>query len=64
MGGDRSPGASVERLRPTWHAPAASLAAWLEWEPVGTGVSHSLKGGEIVGVVHARTPLLAAWSRG
>jgi predicted GNAT family acetyltransferase len=28
------------------------LLAWMEWEPVGTGVSHALKGAaEIVGVV-------------
>ncbi len=32
------------------------LLAWLDWEPAGTGISHSLKGAaEIVGVVTARS---------
>jgi ribosomal protein S18 acetylase RimI-like enzyme len=43
----------VERLRADLARPTSVfLLAWLEWEPAGTGVSHSLKGAaEIVGVV-------------
>jgi predicted GNAT family acetyltransferase len=43
----------VERLRNDIARPnSVFLLAWLEWEPAGTGVSHSLKGAaEIVGVV-------------
>jgi predicted GNAT family acetyltransferase len=43
----------VERLRAELARPTSVfLLAWLEWEPAGTGVSHSLKGAaEIVGVV-------------
>jgi ribosomal protein S18 acetylase RimI-like enzyme len=43
----------VDRLRADMARPnSVFLLAWLEWEPVGTGVSHSLKGAaEIVGVV-------------
>jgi GNAT superfamily N-acetyltransferase len=43
----------VERLRADLaRANSVFLLAWLEWDPVGTGVSHSLKGAaEIVGVV-------------
>jgi predicted GNAT family acetyltransferase len=43
----------VERLRADIARPnSVFLLAWLDWEPVGTGVSHSLKGAaEIVGVV-------------
>jgi GNAT superfamily N-acetyltransferase len=49
---DRPP-PPVERLRADMaRANSVFLLAWLDWEPVGTGVSHSLKGaGEIVGVV-------------
>jgi len=49
---DRPP-PPVERLRSDMARPnSVFLLAWLEWEPVGTGVSHSLKGAaEIVGVV-------------
>jgi predicted GNAT family acetyltransferase len=49
---DRPPPA-VERLRADIARPnSVFLLAWLEWEPAGTGVSHSLKGAaEIVGVV-------------
>ncbi len=44
---------SADRLRADLARPnSVFLLAWLEWEPVGTGVSHSLKGAaEIVGVV-------------
>ena len=47
------PAPPVERLRADMaRANSVFLLAWLEWEPVGTGVSHSLKGAaEIVGVV-------------
>jgi predicted GNAT family acetyltransferase len=47
------PAPPVERLRADMaRANSVFLLAWLDWEPVGTGVSHSLKGaGEIVGVV-------------
>jgi predicted GNAT family acetyltransferase len=46
-------------------ANSVFLLAWLDWEPVGTGVSHSLKGAaEIVGVVtrqeHRRRGVAAA----
>jgi GNAT superfamily N-acetyltransferase len=49
---DRPP-PPLERLRADVARPhSVFLLAWLEWEPVGTGVSHSLKGAaEIVGVV-------------
>src|SRR6266446_5146910 len=49
---DRPP-PPVERLRADIARPnSVFLLAWLDWEPVGTGVSHSLKGAaEIVGVV-------------
>jgi predicted GNAT family acetyltransferase len=44
---------SADRLRADLARPnSVFLLAWLEWEPVGTGASHSLKGAaEIVGVV-------------
>jgi len=47
------PAPPVERLRADMaRANSVFLLAWLDWEPVGTGVSHSLKGAaEIVGVV-------------
>ena len=47
------PAPPVERLRADMARPnSVFLLAWLEWEPAGTGVSHSLKGAaEIVGVV-------------
>jgi GNAT superfamily N-acetyltransferase len=47
------PAPPVERLRSDMaRAGSVFLLAWLEWEPVGTGVSHSLKGAaEIAGVV-------------
>ena len=47
------PAPPVERLRADIaRANSVFLLAWLDWEPVGTGVSHSLKGAaEIVGVV-------------
>lgn len=47
------PAPPVERLRADiGRANSVFLLAWLDWEPVGTGVSHSLKGAaEIVGVV-------------
>ena len=47
------PAPPVERLRADMaRSNSVFLLAWLEWEPVGTGVSHSLKGAaEIVGVV-------------
>ena len=47
------PAPPVERLRSDMARPnSVFLLAWLEWEPAGTGVSHSLKGAaEIVGVV-------------
>jgi ribosomal protein S18 acetylase RimI-like enzyme len=47
------PAPPVERLRADIARPnSVFLLAWLDWEPVGTGVSHSLKGAaEIVGVV-------------
>ena len=43
----------IDKLRAEMARPnSVYLLAWLEWEPVGTGVSHSLKGAaEIVGVV-------------
>jgi ribosomal protein S18 acetylase RimI-like enzyme len=49
---DRPP-PPVDRLRVEIARPnSVFLLAWLDWEPVGTGVSHSLKGAaEIVGVV-------------
>ncbi|HEY8635500.1 MAG TPA: GNAT family N-acetyltransferase [Candidatus Dormibacteraeota bacterium] len=49
---DRPP-PPIDRLRVEMARPnGVFLLAWLEWEPVGTGVSHSLKGAaEIVGVV-------------
>jgi len=49
---DRPP-PPVDRLRTDLARPnSVFLLAWLEWEPAGTGVSHSLKGAaEIVGVV-------------
>jgi GNAT superfamily N-acetyltransferase len=47
------PAPPVDRLRADMARPnSVFLLAWLEWEPAGTGVSHSLKGAaEIVGVV-------------
>lgn len=47
------PAPPVERLRADMARPSSVfLLAWLDWEPVGTGVSHYLKGAaEIVGVV-------------
>ncbi|HEY2598438.1 MAG TPA: GNAT family N-acetyltransferase [Candidatus Dormibacteraeota bacterium] len=47
------PAPPIDRLRADVARPTSVfLLAWLDWEPVGTGVSHSLKGaGEIVGVV-------------
>lgn len=47
------PAPPVDRLRVDMARPnSVFLLAWLEWEPAGTGVSHSLKGAaEIVGVV-------------
>jgi ribosomal protein S18 acetylase RimI-like enzyme len=47
------PAPPVERLRAEIARPnSVFLLAWLDWEPVGTGVSHSLKGAaELVGVV-------------
>jgi ribosomal protein S18 acetylase RimI-like enzyme len=47
------PAPPVERLRADIARPnSVFLLAWLDWEPVGTGVSHSMKGAaEIVGVV-------------
>jgi GNAT superfamily N-acetyltransferase len=47
------PAPPVERLRADMARPnSVFMLAWLEWEPAGTGVSHSLKGAvEIVGVV-------------
>ena len=47
------PAPPVERLRADMARPnSVFLLAWLDWEPVGTGVSHALKGAaEIVGVV-------------
>jgi predicted GNAT family acetyltransferase len=47
------PAQPVERLRADIARPnSVFLLAWLEWEPAGTGVSHTLKGAaEIVGVV-------------
>jgi predicted GNAT family acetyltransferase len=47
------PAPAVDRLRADMARPnSVFLLAWLEWEPAGTGVSHSLKGAaEIVGVV-------------
>ena len=49
---DRPP-QPVDKLRADIGRPnSVFLLAWLEWEPAGTGVSHSLKGAaEIVGVV-------------
>ena len=49
---DRPP-PPADRLRADIARPnSVFLLAWLEWEPAGTGVSHSLKGAaEIVGVV-------------
>jgi predicted GNAT family acetyltransferase len=49
---DRAP-QPVDRLRADLaRTNSVFLLAWLEWEPVGTGVSHALKGAaEIVGVV-------------
>jgi predicted GNAT family acetyltransferase len=49
---DRPP-PPVDKLRADMARPnGVFLLAWLEWEPVGTGVSYSLKGAaEIVGVV-------------
>ena len=49
----KRPAPPVERLRADIGRPnSVFLLAWLDWEPVGTGVSHSLKGAaEIVGVV-------------
>jgi predicted GNAT family acetyltransferase len=60
------PAPPVERLRADMaRANSIFLLAWLDWEPVGTGVSHSLKGAaEIVGVVtrqdHRRRGVAAA----
>jgi predicted GNAT family acetyltransferase len=60
------PAPPVDRLRADIARPnSVFLLAWLEWEPVGTGVSHSLKGAaEIVGVVthkdHRRRGVAAA----
>jgi ribosomal protein S18 acetylase RimI-like enzyme len=47
------PAPSVDRLRAdVARSNSVYLLAWLDWEPAGTGVSHSLKGAaEIVGVV-------------
>jgi ribosomal protein S18 acetylase RimI-like enzyme len=56
-GGDiKRPAPPVERLGVEMARPnSVFLLAWLEWEPVGTGVSHALKGAaEIVGVVTRR----------
>lgn len=53
-GGDRESDAPpVEGLHRALALPSSVfLLAWLDWEPAGTGVSHSLKGAaEIVGVV-------------
>jgi ribosomal protein S18 acetylase RimI-like enzyme len=53
-GGDKESDAPpVERLHKELAVPTSVfLLAWLDWEPAGTGVSHSLKGAaEIVGVV-------------
>jgi ribosomal protein S18 acetylase RimI-like enzyme len=53
-GGDNAgPIPSVEELREQLESPrSVYLLAWLEGAPVGTGVSHSLKGAaEIVGIV-------------
>jgi ribosomal protein S18 acetylase RimI-like enzyme len=53
-GGDiKRPPPPIDRLRGEMARPnSVYLLAWLEWEPVGTGVSHSLKGAaEIIGVV-------------
>jgi ribosomal protein S18 acetylase RimI-like enzyme len=53
-GGDKERDAPpIERLhRELAVAGSVFLLAWLDWEPAGTGVSHSLKGAaEIVGVV-------------
>ena len=43
----------IDPLRIALGVPSSVfLLAWLDWEPVGTGVSHSLKGAaEVVGVV-------------
>jgi GNAT superfamily N-acetyltransferase len=43
----------IDPLRVALGVPSSVfLLAWLDWEPVGTGVSHSLKGAaEVVGVV-------------
>jgi ribosomal protein S18 acetylase RimI-like enzyme len=43
----------IDQLRVALAVPSSVfLLAWLDWEPVGTGVSHSLKGAaEVVGVV-------------
>jgi ribosomal protein S18 acetylase RimI-like enzyme len=43
----------VDGLRAELGRPSSAyILAWIEWEPVGTGVSHALKGAaEIVGVV-------------
>jgi predicted GNAT family acetyltransferase len=60
------PAPPVDRLRADMARPnSVFLLAWLEWEPVGTGMSHSLKGAaEIVGVVthkdHRRHGVAAA----
>lgn len=47
------PAPSIDELRATLaSAGSVFLLAWLDWDAVGTGVSHSLKGAaEIVGVV-------------
>jgi GNAT superfamily N-acetyltransferase len=47
------PAPPLDRLRTEMARPnSIFLLAWLEWEPVGTGVCHPLKGAaEIVGVV-------------
>jgi len=53
-GGDvERPAPSVESLQAALASPTSVyLLAWIDWEPAGTGVSHSLNGAaEIVGVV-------------
>lgn len=46
----------IDSLRSALRVPGSVfLLAWLDWEPAGTGISHSLKGAaEIVGVVTAK----------
>jgi hypothetical protein len=44
---------SIDQLREALAVPSSVfLLAWIDWEPAGTGVSHSLKGAaELVGIV-------------